>query len=84
MNARPEEIAKEVEVRQSNKHSLCMHNAIAKLKNKPLSHVKGRKGIEKSILHLHEVHHVQIADSLVDMLLSAYPSQSLLESLFRP
>jgi hypothetical protein len=81
MTGNPKIVA-EIEVRQSSKHSLCMHNAIVKLNGKPLHHKKGRKGIEESILHLYHVHHVQITDSLKEMLLKATPSENLLKNLF--
>lgn len=75
-------IETEIEIRQSSKHSLCMHNAIVKLIRKPVHHTKGRGGIEESILHLRQVHKVQVTDTLKTMLLTASPSEKLLRGLF--
>jgi hypothetical protein len=55
-----------------------MHNAIVKLGKVPAQHAKGRKAVEDSILHLHEVHHVPMTEKLMDMLRTAQPSHELL------
>jgi hypothetical protein len=81
MSGNPEKIIQQVEVRQSHKHSLCMHNAIVKLSKMPLGHFKGRRGVENSILHLRDVHHVMVTPQLMEMLLAANPSENILQSL---
>lgn len=65
--------------RRSSLHSTSMHNAIQKLAKKPLTHKKGREAIEKSIIHLMEIHNVQITERMRELLKKAQPSQNLMQ-----
>jgi len=75
-------LKREVEVRQSSKHSVNMHNTIRKLANIPENHYSGKSQIEERILHLYYVHNVKIDGALKRMLLNANPSKRLLNELF--
>lgn len=75
-------IVKGVGVLFSNLHSTSMHNAIDKLSRTPINHIDGRSGVEKSILHLVNVHRVKISEKMKYRLKRAQPSEGLLMSLF--
>lgn len=75
-------LKKEVEVRQSSKHSVNMHNTIRKLANIPENHYSYKSQVEEKILHLYYVHNVKLNETLKRLLLNANPSKKLLNELF--
>ena len=74
-------IVESVVRRMSSVHSTSMHNAIQKLGKIPVSHRKGRNNVEKSIVHLIDVHNVKVTERMLEMLGKAAPSLFLMQKI---
>ena len=68
---------KQAEIRTSRRHSLDLHNALAKLISTPANHAKRLQQVSERVMHLVEVHNVPVTAPLQRMIQQAKSENKL-------